>query len=499
MTVGVAGEREGRLLQVREELGSDQDGVQVALQERSGWIFADLKVGANIAGATPLRANGDISNRGFCLFGAGFIITPEEAESFGLGRIPGLERHIRHYRNGRDLTDRPRGVMVIDLFGLTAEEARERYPAVYQRVLDRVKPERDQNKREVRRRNWWLFGEPNPKLRRQLAGLPRYIATVETMKHRIFQFLDAAILPDNMLVNIASDDALMLGILSSRPHVVWALAAGGRLGVGNDPRYNKTRCFETFPFPNATPEQAAAIRDLAERLDVHRKRQQAAHPELTLTGMYNVLEKLRAGEPLTAKDKTIHTQGLVSLLAELHDALDRAVFAAYGWDDLAARLIGRPGATTPLPDQPEAQTEAEEILLQRLVELNAERAAEEARGQIRWLRPDYQHPDAAPTPEQTAAPLETETGPASDTETPDTNAPAKLKKRPWPKGMRDQIAAVRETLNDEALTLDALVAGFKDPKKTAPLIADALAALAELGLVQREGERYRMAGSRSGG
>lgn len=62
--------------------------------------------------------------------------------------------------------------------------------------------------------------------------------------------------------------------------------------------------------------------------------------------------------------------------------------------------------------------------------------------------------------------------------------------------MRDQIAAVRETLNDEALTL---VAGFKDPKKTAPLIADALAALAELGLVQREGEHYRMAGSRSGG
>jgi hypothetical protein len=76
--------------------------------------------------------------------------------------------------------------------------------------------------------------------------------------------------------------------------------------------------------------------------------------------MYNVLEKLRAGEPLTAKDKTIHAQGLISLLAELHDDLDRAVFAAYGWDDLAERLIGRPGATTPLPDQPDAQTEAEE-------------------------------------------------------------------------------------------------------------------------------------------
>ncbi len=32
-----------------------------------------------------------------------------------------------------------------------------------------------------------------------------------------------SILPDNMLVNIALDDAFDLGILSSRIHVVWAL------------------------------------------------------------------------------------------------------------------------------------------------------------------------------------------------------------------------------------------------------------------------------------
>ena len=486
MTVGVAGEREGRLLQVREELGSDQEGVQVALQERSGQIFADLKIGANVAGATSLRATLGISTPGVKLHGAGFIITPEEAESFGLGQIPGLEQHIRHYRNGRDLTDKPRGVMVIDLFGLTAEEARERYPAVYQRVLDRVKPERDQNKREVRRRNWWLFGEPNPKLRQQLAGLRRFIATVETTKHRTFQFLDAAILPDNMLVNIAGDDALILGILSSRPHLIWALAAGGTLE--DRPRYNKTRCFETFPFPDATPEQQTAIRDLAERLDAHRKRQQAAHPELTLTGMYNVLEKLRAGEELNAKDKTIHTQGLVSLLAELHDDLDRAVFAAYGWNDLAERLVGQPGATTPRPDKPETQTEAEERLLQRLVELNAERAAEESSGRIRWLRPDYQNPSATAAPEQAKA----------EPDTPDDTATAKpvakAKKRSWPKTMRDQIAAVRETLADDALTLDALAERFSRPGAVKPHIADALVALEDLGMVSRDGERYRIAG-----
>mgnify|MGYP001323128146 CR=1 FL=1 len=77
--------------------------------------------------------------------------------------------------------------------------------------------------------------------------------------------------------------------------------------------------------------QQQRIRELGEQLDAHRKRQQAAHPELTMTGMYNVLEKLRSGEPLTAKEKTIHEQGLVSVLRQLHDDLDTAVAAAYGW------------------------------------------------------------------------------------------------------------------------------------------------------------------------
>ena len=37
--------------------------------------------------------------------------------------------------------------MVIDLFGLQEAEVRQRFPDVYQWVLERVKPERDQNNR----------------------------------------------------------------------------------------------------------------------------------------------------------------------------------------------------------------------------------------------------------------------------------------------------------------------------------------------------------------
>ena len=265
---------------------------------------------------------------------------------------------------------------VIDLFGLNAEQVRQQFPKIYQWLLDRVKPERDAKGTSKDGAGyaalWWLFGKPRQEMRKQLAGLPRYIATVETAKYRTFQFLDTSILPDNMLIAIASNDAFLLGVLSSRVHESWALVQGGTLE--DRPRYNKTRCFETFPFPDEdtglTPEGREHIGALAEQIDAHRKRQQAASPGLTLTSTYNVLDALREGRPLSAKEKIIHTQGLVSVLKELHDELDAAVRLAYGLT---------PGQTG-------------DALLTHLVSLNARRATEEKTGRIRWLRPAFQNP-----------------------------------------------------------------------------------------------------------
>jgi hypothetical protein len=377
---------------------------------------------------------------------------------------------------------------VIDFFGMSQSEARESHPAAFQHALDHVKPERMTNRRESIRNLWWRFGWERPKLRVMTKGLSRFISTPETAKHRVFVAFDHATLPDNMLTNIALDDTFQLGILSSRLHIAWALAAGGRLGVGNDPRYNKVRCFETFPFPNAGPEQQAKIRELAERLDAHRKRQQAQFPDLTLTGMYNVLEKMRADEPLTAKDMTVHAHGLISLLRELHDELDRAVFTAYGWDDLAMQLVGNPGATTPLPNKTEIQAEAEEELLSRLVALNSERAAEEARDEIRWLRPELQNPSfaAAPAPEQS----ELEMDETADFESVPAVAAAKSKLT-WPKQMREQVAAVRHALSHSPLPANSLASQFKrSPEAAVQAVLDALEAL---GMVELDADQYRLA------
>lgn len=158
------------------------------------------------------------------------------------------------------LTATPRDVLVIDMFGLTAEELRQRFPAAYQWLLERVKPERDMNRDAGIRQNWWIHGRPRSEIRPALEGLSRFIATVETAKHRVFQFLDGTVLPDNKLVAIALHDGFHLGILSSRVHGAWALAAGSWLGVGNDPVYVKSRCFEAFPFPDTDPTDKLGAR-----------------------------------------------------------------------------------------------------------------------------------------------------------------------------------------------------------------------------------------------
>ncbi|MFS8070663.1 MAG: class I SAM-dependent DNA methyltransferase, partial [Byssovorax sp.] len=314
MTVGEHAERQGERARVGLVVNETEDGdVRMAFSETAR-IGADLRAGISLVSVKPLRSNGGLSSPGVQLYGSGFIVEPDEAAELRANDKRRGSRVVRPYRNGRDIMAHSRDCYVIDFFDLTEDQAARANPAAFQRVLDRVKPERDQNRRAAIRDKWWRFGWERPVWRNAAANLQRFIVTPETAKHRAFTFLDAEVLPDNKLWAFALDDALFIGLFSARAHVVWALAAGGRLGVGNDPVYNKTSCFDPFPFPVCTPDQEERIRALGEQLDAHRKARQVAHPDLTLTGMYNVLEKLRVNAELTDKDRVIHAHGLVSLL-----------------------------------------------------------------------------------------------------------------------------------------------------------------------------------------
>ncbi|MGJ3262134.1 MAG: class I SAM-dependent DNA methyltransferase [Salinarimonas sp.] len=486
MTVCEKGEREGVLAEVVSETGLNSDTPVVELERREGRIRGNLRLGVDLSELVPLLANDAIASPGVKLHGAGFIVTPAKAEALGLGTVPGLEKHIRPYRNGRDLTARPRGVMVIDLYGLTEAQVLNRFTKVFQHVADTVKPERDQNSRESYRRDWWIFGEPRSDLRSFMIGQKTFAATVETVKHRFFELLDFSILPDNRLVCVGTSHEAPFAVLNSRIHVRWALATGGLLE--DRPIYTKTACFDTYPFPACITDPAhpltTRLRDLGERLDAHRKARLAEHDDLTMTGLYNVLERVRALEsgadvpPLTDAERSVYERGLVAVLKAIHDDIDRATLEAYGWEDLAPALVGKPGATTPSPHKTKAQEAAEEELLSRLVALNKERAAEEKRGIVRWLRPDYQIPKLRHKLPEAAEQLDI--GVAA--------APVVAERPAWPADGLEQIRVVRDVLSraPAPAPLDSIVgsfAGRATPARRARVEA-VLATLVEHGLAR---------------
>jgi hypothetical protein len=128
--------------------------------------------------------------------------------------------------------------------------------------------------------------------------------------------------------------------------------------------------FDPFAFPDLDEPIRGKLGALGEELDATRKLVLADHPDLTLTGLYNLLEKVKVGAALTSAEEDAKQRGRVLILKELHEQIDALTAQAYGW----------PADLT------------DEQILERLVSLNAERAKEEATGHVRWLRPDYQIP-----------------------------------------------------------------------------------------------------------
>lgn len=194
-----------------------------------------------------------------------------------------------------------------------------------------------------------------------------------------------------------------------------------------------------------------------------------------------MLEKLKTGEPLNAKEKVIHEHGLVAVLKTLHDEIDRAVLEAYGWSDLAPLLEvvngnAAPGAGGTLATRDDCKHALDDALLERLVALNAERAAEEQRGLIRWLRPEFQIPASGQPQTKQAEQLEIDTG-------EEVAVAAKPgARRPWPPTLPAQVKAVAEVLAAAHAPLadDAIAACFTGRgawKKRLPQIIDTLVAV----------------------
>ncbi|OGO49953.1 MAG: hypothetical protein A2148_07555 [Chloroflexi bacterium RBG_16_68_14] len=236
--------------------------------------------------------------------------------------------------NASDIARRPSGRSIID-FGQMSETEAALFEAPFEYVLRHVKPLRDKNRDSQRRRYWWRHGRAGTDLRAALAGKNRFIATPRVAKHRFFVWLPAGTVPDSRVFAFARSDDYFLGVLQSHVHEVWALATSSRHGVGNDPTYNNTTCFETFPFPRPSPEQEQAIAAAARELN--ELRQEWLNPSLSSgVGMEEELKKRTLTNLYNERP---------TWLVNAHRALDDAVMAAYGWNDnpdemtILARLL----------------------------------------------------------------------------------------------------------------------------------------------------------------
>ena len=136
-------------------------------------------------------------------------------------------------------------------------------------------------------------------------------------------------------------------------------------------------------------------------------------------------------------------------------------------------------------------------MLERLVALNTRRAAEEAQGMVRWLRPAFQNPSMAAAAAPELQQPEIDTPDQGDGEPAGSrSAVTAVAKQPWPATLPAQMKAVADALASApgVLTEAGLSERFRGRgpwKKRLPQILETLAAL---GRAQPVGAGWRRPG-----
>ena len=350
-------------------------------------IHANLTGSIDLTQSRQLKSNQGLSFQGSMIGGNFQIPVTTAFQWLEIVNPSGCNNKdvLRPYVTGMDVLRKTHQEWIVD-FGADMSQAEAAlYEIPFEHIRKNVYPDRSLNRRSSRRDRWWLHADPQPAMRNAIKNLKRYIATVRVAKYRIFVWLPTEVLCSNKLIVIARSDDYFWGLLQSHLHEVWSLALSPRHGVGNDPIYTPTTCFETYPFPwppgqepaEADDPRVLVIAEAARQLDQFRTAWLNPPAEdigitipshvvnnLTLTNLYNALTLYRSAFKGKLQDRirwNKETKGIISLaqideLDHIHNTLDRAVLDAYGW--------------------PHALTN--EQILERLLALNLERAAGEA-------------------------------------------------------------------------------------------------------------------------
>ncbi|MFM6341454.1 MAG: class I SAM-dependent DNA methyltransferase, partial [Dolichospermum sp.] len=310
-------------------------------------INSSLKSSIDVSQAARLQANLNKCFQGVIPNGKGFLLSEQQAEEWIKADAKNVEV-LKLFSMGANLAKNPHGKperWIIDFDDMSIEEASD-YQLPFEHIKTYVKYERDSNRRDVTRMNWWKYGEKRPAMRKAISTLSFYFTVPRVSKWAIFIPAPLNWLPGDLNIVIASDDFYVLGILTSNVHRVWVKAQSSTLGETT--RYTHNTCFETFPFPQTGDIKIVQqIRTKTEELHEYRS-QQMETKQWGITTLYNKFFT----EPS-------------SQLYKLHQQLDKLVMSVY-------------------------QFNPEDDILEKLLTLNLELAEKEKQG-IKIIGPEIQN------------------------------------------------------------------------------------------------------------
>lgn len=345
-------------------------------------ISAFLQQGTIHDDPPTLLANHGKSFKGVEISSLGFLFDdhPSSIPTNMLNPIRDALRHdasriLRPYLGGEDINSSPTITAprtVVDVDGMTEHEFRKLAPILAATLEAKVVP--DLQSRGLPTDRWWNFRRPSLELKATASRLHSLLAVARVSKTCAFELIPSNIVANEKIVLFASNSTAFFAVMQSRVHEFWARFFSSTLK--DDLQYTPSDCFETFPFP-AGWETNAALEALGRDYHALRAGIMVARDE-GLTKTYN-----RFHDPDEDGEDILR-------LREMHDAMDRAVLAAYGWSEL------RPVCAF-VDEHPDDEEDAEEsgtrkkkravryrwpdaerdAVLAKLLALNAERAKEE--------------------------------------------------------------------------------------------------------------------------
>ena len=277
-----------------------------------------------------LLANANKSFVGSYVLGMGFTFDDSNPEATPIAEMhrliekdPRNAERIFPYIGGEEVNSSPTHAhhrYVINFGEMTEVEARQ-WPDLMAIVEEKVKPGRLAQKREIRAKYWWRFGETTPALFRAIAECDRVLVIPRVTSHASFVFLPQNMVYSEMLVVISDTRYSTFSIIQSHIHEIWARFFSSTLGDGL--RYTPSDCFETFPFP-LDYETDPTLETIGQTYYDYRADLMVRNNE-GLTTTYNRFHDPEEQNPDILK------------LRHLHDQMDQAVLKAYGWEDLCSR------------------------------------------------------------------------------------------------------------------------------------------------------------------